>query len=127
MDRIEAALAVFGIDVLRVAFAAGDPGHIGDAEHRRGIAAPGQDVGIEPPCVSDIADRFKNFAGVGVNGLLIKMDHVVALFGTAPGTTRYYQVRGIAAKLRPIPKELEKPAGPVTRMKINAAGTGLAN
>jgi hypothetical protein len=117
-------LAVFGIDVLRVAFAAGDLGH---AETRRGVGAPGQGVGIEPPSVSDIADRFKNFGGVEVNGLLIKMDHVMALFGTAPGTTRYYEVRGIAAKLRPIPKDLEKPAGRVTRMKIKAIGMGLAN
>ena len=81
-DRVEPALPVFGIDVLREAAAAGDVGGIGDAEHGGGIAAPDQRIGVEPPFVSGVADRRENFRGVGDASRLFDSGHARLFLGT---------------------------------------------
>ena len=82
-DRVEATLPVLRLDLLRKASAAGDIAEVGDAEHRRGIAAPDQGIGVEPPFVSDVTDRLENFRGVGDASRLSEFGSRSPLFGNA--------------------------------------------
>ena len=75
VDGIEAALPAFGVGAAREGIAAGDVADVGDAEHRRGIAAPDQGIGVEPPFIGDLTDRLENLGGVGDAGRGIETGH----------------------------------------------------
>ena len=81
-DRVEAALTVLGIDLLRKATAAGDVTEVGDAEHGRGIAAPDQCIGVEPPFIGDVTDRLENLRGVRDASRLFDSGHARPFLGT---------------------------------------------
>ena len=60
----KAVLPVGRLDPLREGAAVGDLRDIGDAKHRRGIAAPDERVGVEAPFVGGLADGGENPGGV---------------------------------------------------------------
>ena len=86
-DRIETALPVLGLDLLRKAAAAADIGDV-DAEYRGGIAAPEQRIGVEPPFIGDVADRPENLRGVRDTSRLLDSGHARPFLGTPRRTGR---------------------------------------
>ena len=75
LDRIDAALAAIGVGAPRKAGAAGKIADVGDAEHRGGVAAPGQRVGVETPFIGGVADRPQDFRGVRDIGGSLELGH----------------------------------------------------
>ena len=102
-DRVQAAVPVFGLDARRVGAAAGDLGDR-DAEHGRGIAAPAQRVGVEPPFIGGLADRIENRRRVGRAGRGIETGHARPFLGTLGPRRALVSAMDTACKLREILK-----------------------